>query len=267
MGTEKLSLGQVKAAVNEKESKLELRTIPGGMHRTVKDSRVFVQIVVPTFQMCHDMLKQKWNSQKRPANDTSKTLTGNSGLLLWEVSAPFLHAALTVEQVTYFLDLLVGDCGDLARLMGDLGVVMVKNILQPLLDEVEQRCADAETAAMQINDAVYKVRIEQTRNRDKDVMSSSERERAYQVSEKSLHNLRQLKRRLGESFAELRDTFSTYAGAKGVLDNAKEKYDMLIQKVHDSETVHRSHKMAKAIKSNNDIDAFDPVKALIIGKQ
>jgi len=254
--TEQLSLEQVKAAVNEKESRLELKSTPGLMRRTVKDSRVFVQIVVPTFTMYHDMLKQKWNSRNRTASDTSKTPADRSGLLFCEVGAPFLDSAAKVEHVTYFLDLLVGECGDMARLMGDLGMVMVKGMLQPLLDEVEQRCSDAETAAMQINDAVYKIRIDQTRNHETDlisdmIMGDSERERAYQVAEKSLHNIRELKRRLGDSFTELRDVFTRYGGAKAALEDGKAKFDMLMQRMHDSETLNRSHKLTKAIQSND----------------
>jgi len=206
----------------------------------LENAAVFIRLECPRFDLEVDALRRRW-CQDGGCRAVS------SGLKFPEVGHVFLTAMQAVEHAIYFLDIVLGQCAELARLLGDLGVVLMAPALASLLDEVEQRVGVAESAVVAVLDKVYAAQVDLVKvgKGGRSVLSctsaaSTCNAEQRQDAQHGVDSLRDLKRKILETSAELRRVCLRYDGIGGLFQEAATDAQQLLARLQDSDTTRRS---------------------------
>merc|ERR1712206_18430 len=125
---------------------------------------------------------------------------------------------------------------------------MAKSIVGPLLNEVEQRCKEAEEAAVQLTEGMWNARVKQASAHESDVVGNPKRERERQVAEESFKNVTEIRKRIHDCLGEFVGVFKGHDDGVGLLQEGKAELVELVRLVNGHETLHRSKKLAKTLQ-------------------
>eukprot|EP00811_Abedinium_folium_P004464 NODE_1410_length_2487_cov_4.675000.p1 GENE.NODE_1410_length_2487_cov_4.675000~~NODE_1410_length_2487_cov_4.675000.p1 ORF type:complete len:767 (-),score=219.84 NODE_1410_length_2487_cov_4.675000:69-2369(-) len=225
----------------------------GKASRKCSSATLAMSFEAPDFKSKVEGMRRAWKEEEDAAR---RDRTGHistpagSGLIYIEAAMPFLDATTALENAVYFLDIIVAQCGDVARRMGDLGVVLVAPVLGPLLDEAEQSVVTAEAAAQKLYDDVYNIHVKQARDRKSKRRPSTMDDRAREEAQKAAHALSALLERIRTTFAQLRAVFARYdCDSKHALQEAAEHIENLRSRIMDENTVRRTGRLTSAVQS------------------
>jgi len=210
----------------------------------LQDSALFVCFERPRFDLEIEALRKRWR-------DNGGCRATSTGLRFPGAGPVFLAEVEALEHLVYFLDIGLSQCSELARLLGDLGVVLMAPVLAILFDEIEQRVGVTEAAAAAVLDVVYGTQVELVKlgkggPRSIGCLSGNTLRNAERMreAEQSLVSLRDLKRRMLETSSELRHVCHRYGGVGGLLSEATHNAQQLMSRLQDSDTARRSSRFS-----------------------
>eukprot|EP00812_Abedinium_dasypus_P004008 NODE_1496_length_1126_cov_267.829132.p2 GENE.NODE_1496_length_1126_cov_267.829132~~NODE_1496_length_1126_cov_267.829132.p2 ORF type:complete len:362 (-),score=122.16 NODE_1496_length_1126_cov_267.829132:23-1108(-) len=220
--------------------------------RKLGESTVTLQLVAPAFEHEAARLHGLWSAvEEAGRRDRAGWVRApaGSGLCFIEAGLPFLTAATALEHAAYFLDILVRQCGGVARMMGDLGLVLVSPVLSPLLDEAEQRLIATVDSLLELHDVVYRIHVRIARDGKATRRPNGTEQRAREEAETAVAAIKELKTRMLATIGELREVFFRYKDIKGALSDAQTSVDDLRSRLLNGETTRRSGRFAGAVQA------------------
>merc|ERR1712137_264517 len=223
-----------------------LSLTPMTKKRDVSSSSLTVKFESPDLEREIDRLREFWTDK---IEGSSRDRHGyvhapkGSGLCFAEAGQPFLKAAEALENLIYFQDMLARNAGDVARFLGDLGVVLIASTLKPLLEEVRCRVVASERACQEVHNIVYGVHIE--RVRDRTSFRPSEQQAAARLeAEKAMSVINTLKARILSTIVDMQNVLDKYHNVDEVFEEGMSHITELHDRLKDPNTMRRTNRFA-----------------------
>lgn len=206
-------------------------------------AKLAVKFAKPDFKTEIAELGARW---ERGGGDAERA----SGLKFPGLGAHFLLAMDQLEQLAYFYDIVLNQCGEIARILGDLGIAIVAPVLHALSQEVIERTNSAADAVDRMIESVYGGQagfVDAARARTK----GPERGHSEAVDQAtaSALQLRELHRRSVKTVAEIQEVCAKYKDLGNAQQEAMEALGALFQAASSHATKERSSRITDDLLS------------------
>lgn len=222
-------------ALQNEDVRLQLQPAEGG-HAKLQHSSLTVRLAVPDFASTASAIGERWK-------EGGAAVAAASGLRYLEVGQLFLAAMEALDHLAYFLDIMLGQCAALARMLGDLGVAIVAPALKALVDEVESHVTATQEAGSAALDAVYARKVDQARAQSGRKFSGDD-SRYLQEATRCARELKDLGRRSQDTLGDLRKVCSRYQDLGVAQADAGEVVRNLLSSLEAGDTASRSGRFA-----------------------